>query len=199
MSVSGISSNNLFELLEAQNSQSLGTQSQSSQNSTVQQIGDDFTQLGQDLQSGNLAQAQQDFATLSTALSSSQSTPSSTSASSTNPIQQAFSALQQDLQNGNLSGAQQDFAALQQGLQQAGTQHHHHHHHGGDSQGARAVQQDFDSLEQALQSGNLSSAQTAFASLQQDLQQLSPNSSSNSSSSTSGTNQSSSSTLNVTA
>ena len=199
MSVSGISSNNLFELLEAQNSQSLGTQSQSSQNSTVQQIGDDFTQLGQDLQSGNLAQAQQDFATLSTALSSSQSTPSSTSASSTNPIQQAFSALQQDLQNGNLSGAQQDFAALQQGLQQAGTQHHHHHHHGGDSQGASAVQQDFDSLEQALQSGNLSSAQTAFASLQQDLQQLSPNSSSNSSSSTSGTNQSSSSTLNVTA
>jgi hypothetical protein len=50
-----------------------------------------------------------------------------------------------------------------------------------------------------LQSGNLSSAQTAFASLQQDLQQLSPNSSSNASSSTSGTNQSPSSSLNVTA
>jgi hypothetical protein len=60
--------------------------------------------------------------------------------------------------------------------------HHHHHHHGGDSQGASAVQQGFNSLGQALQSGNLRNAQTAFASLQQDLQQLSPGGSSNSAS-----------------
>jgi hypothetical protein len=195
MSVSGISSNNLlFELLGAQNTQSPGTQSQ---NKALQQIEDDFTQLSQDLPSGNLTQAQQDFAPLSKALSSSQATPSSTSASSANPVQQAFSALQQDLQKGDLSAAQKDFATLQQTLQQVGSQHHHHHHNA-DSQQASAVEQDFNSLAQALQSGNLSNAQTAFASLQQDLQQFSPNNSSNSSP-TSVTGQSSSSTLNVTA
>jgi len=133
MSVSGISNNNLFELLEAQNNQAQGTQAQNSQNNSPQQIQDDFTQLGQDLQSGNLTQAQQDFATLSTALSAPQATANSatSNSSSSNPIQQAFSALQQDLQNGNLSAAQADFAnleqALQQGLQQTGSQHHHHH------------------------------------------------------------------------
>jgi outer membrane protein assembly factor BamD (BamD/ComL family) len=194
MSLSGISSNNLFELLQAQNSQSQGTQSQSGTNSPLQQIEDEFTQLGQDLQSGNLTQAQQDFTTLSSALSSAQATPNSAGA---NPVQQAFTALQQDLQNGNLSGAQQDFAALQQGLQQTGTQHHHHHHHNGGSQQTNAVEQDFNSLAQALQSGDLNGAQTAFASLQQDLQQLS--SASPSYSSSSGASQSSSTSLNVSA
>jgi len=166
MSVSGISNNNLFELLQAQNNQSQGTQNQSSQNSqssALQQIEDDFTQLGQDLQSGSLTQAQQDFTTLSTALSSSQAIPtgasvSNTNANNTNPIQQAFSALQVDLRSGNLSAAQQDFAALQQALQQTGNQHHHHHHQSPDSQQADAIQQDFSSLAQALQSGNLSNA-----------------------------------------
>jgi hypothetical protein len=176
MSVSGISSNNLFELLAAQNSQTQSTQSQGSQNTPLQQIEDDFTQVGQDLQSGNLTQAQQDFSALSSAISSAQTDSSGTAASGTNPVQQAFSALQQDLQSGNLTAAQQDFAALQQSAQQAGAQPHHHHHHGSDSgqsQQTSAIQQDFNSLGQALQAGDLGTAQTAFASLQQDLQQAS--------------------------
>lgn len=64
MSVSGISSNNLYELFYAQNNQNQSTQNQNGQ-STPQQIESDFAQLGQDLQSGNLTQAQQDFPTLS--------------------------------------------------------------------------------------------------------------------------------------
>ncbi|HXZ14216.1 MAG TPA: hypothetical protein VEG64_17650, partial [Candidatus Sulfotelmatobacter sp.] len=112
----------------------------------------------------------------------------------------------QDLQNGNLSAAQQDFANLQQAAQQqqqqGGQVHHHHHHHGGGGGGQQNSQiaQAFQSLGQALQSGDLSGAQSAFATIQQDLQQFSQFGSaaqaggtSSSASQTTGTN------LNVTA
>jgi hypothetical protein len=69
------------------------------------------------------------------------------------------------------------------------------HHHGG-GQVASELQQEFSALGQSLQAGNLQSSQSAFASLQQDLQQFGPsgNSSSLLGSSTSSTNSSSSST-----
>jgi hypothetical protein len=95
---------------------------------------------------------------------------------------------------------------LQQSLQSAGQgqqSHGHHHHHGGgggDSQQASALQQDFNSLGQALQSGDLSTAQSAFAQLQQDLGNFSSGSSSSSSSSTTPSiviNEASGSTLNI--
>jgi outer membrane protein assembly factor BamD (BamD/ComL family) len=98
-----------------------------------------FAQLGQDLQSGNLQAAQQDYSTVqqdAQQQSASQqvsghdghhrhhteSSQSSSSSSSqqTNPINQAYSALAQDLQAGNLSGAQSAFSALQNDLQQIG-------------------------------------------------------------------------------
>ena len=64
MSIIGILSSNLFSAGAAQNTQS-------SQNTSVQfqQIKTEFQQLGQDLQSGNLTQAQSDFTTLSQNLS----------------------------------------------------------------------------------------------------------------------------------
>jgi outer membrane protein assembly factor BamD (BamD/ComL family) len=98
-----------------------------------------FAKLGQDLQSGNLQAAQQDYATVqqdAQQQSASQqvsghhghhhhhteSSQSSSSSSSqqANPVNQAFGALAQDLQAGNLSGAQSDFSALQNDLQQIG-------------------------------------------------------------------------------
>ena len=120
MSVTGISGNSLFELVQAEKNQT-----QSTQSNTIQNIGQEFGQLGQDLQAGNLTQAQQDFTTLSSDLSSlqgSSSTPTSGSSSSNtaSSIQQAFNSLQQDLQAGNLTQAQQDFGNLQQSLQSAG-------------------------------------------------------------------------------
>ena len=71
--------------------------------------------------------------------------------------QQAFSSTQTDLQN---------------------IQGHHHHHHGGGGGGSQnsAISQDFTELGQALQSGDLSSAQSIFSSLQNDLQQYKNNS-----------------------
>jgi outer membrane protein assembly factor BamD (BamD/ComL family) len=151
MLVSGISSSNLFDSIN-----------QTTQNN-MQQFRKEFQQFGQDLQSGNLSAAQSDFLTLQ------QLGPQSNS-----PIAQAFNQLAQDLQSGNISGAQQDFANIQQAFQNQASQSrgHHHHHHGGGDSGGSAISQLFDQLGQALQSGNLSSAQQAYNSLVQDFQQL---------------------------
>lgn len=174
MSVSGVSSNNFFDY----NSQGI--------QSRLQQFQQQFQQLGQDLQSGNLSAAQSDFATLQQygpqANSTSTTPTSSTTTQSNNPIAQAFNQLSQDLQSGNLSAAQQDYTQIQQDFQnQASSQNqqtHHHHHHGGGSGGSGSgsqIQQLFDQLGQALQSGNLSTAQQAYSTLQQDFQQFSQN------------------------
>lgn len=133
----------------------------------VQQFRQEFQQLGQDLQSGNLSAAQQDFASLQ------QLGPQSNSSSasqSNNPIAQAFSQLSQDLQSGNLSAAQQDYSKIQQDLQTSAAQGHHHHHHGGGANGASQISQLLNQLGQALQSGNLPNAQQVYSSLQQDFQ-----------------------------
>src|SRR5579863_5626840 len=68
-----------------------------------------FQQLGQDPQTGNLTQAQQDYATLSQNLPLAQSSTTASTANNSNPIAQAFNALSQDLQTGNISAAQKDY------------------------------------------------------------------------------------------
>src|ERR1700740_3085367 len=182
MSISGIANTALSSLLTA-------TQSAQNGQGNFQQIQSEFQQLGQDLQAGNLSQAQQDYATLSQNFPNAQSATTTTTANSSNPIAQAFAALSQDLQNGNISGAQQDYATIQQDFQQqkqgAGQVHHHHHHGGGGGQQGSQVSQALNSLATALQAGNLSSAQTAFAVLQQDLEQFSIGSNAGSTSGTS--------------
>jgi hypothetical protein len=129
----------------------------------------EFQQLGQDLQSGNLAAAQTDFATLQQL---GPQAASSTATQNTNPIAQAFQQLSQDLQSGNLSAAQQAFAQIQQDFQNdaSGTAHaHHHHHHSGGEGQTNSITQLFQQLGQDLQSGNLSAAQQAYSTLSQDL------------------------------
>ena len=153
MSVSGISSS--FPNYDAQ--------------STQNQVQQEFQQIGKDLESGNLSAAQADYATLQKLGPQSNST---SSAQNNSPIAQAFNQLSKDLQSGNLSAARQDYAQLQQDLQsQASQMHGHHHHHHGGGGGNSAISQLFDQLGQALQSGDLSTAQQAFNTLQQDLQQ----------------------------
>jgi len=148
-------------------------------------IAQEFQQLGKDLRAGNLTAAQADFATLQQDFSQG-STAWSTQ--STSPIAAAFSQLSQDLQSGNLTAAQQDFATIQQDFQaqaaQAGqgAEGHHHHHHGGDSssgsseassKGSGEIGKLMTELGTELQSGNLSSAQATYTSLEQDFQQFS--------------------------
>jgi outer membrane protein assembly factor BamD (BamD/ComL family) len=205
MSIVGILSSNLFS--------GATNRSQETQGSApnFQQIKQQFQQLGQDLQSGNLTQAQSDYATLSkdfsganqagttaaataatttaaTTGAATTSTTTGTTSTGTTSAAQQFAQLGQDLQSGNLQAAQQDYTNLQQTAQQNGAQqvggHHHrgHHHHGGTSQSASStssssqqsnpIAQAFSTLAQDLQGGNLSGAQSVFATLQNDLQQI---------------------------
>lgn len=203
MSISSVGSSSLLSQLYV---------SQSTQNnqSQFQQIQTDFNQLGQDLQSGNLTQAQQDFATLQQALPSGQT--QQTQQNSASPVTQAFTALSQALQSGDLQGAQTAFTTLQQDIQQvqqqgsgSGQVHHHHHHGGNGSQGASSangqgntIATAFSALSQALQSGDLAGAQSAFATLQQDLTQQFGGYTSNGAT-TGGSSATTGGTLNVTA
>ena len=145
----------------------------------------DMQKLSQDLQSGNLANAQSDFATLQAAFAQpatstgAASTASTSAASTSSPVAQAFNQLGTDLQSGNLSAAQKDFSTVQQDLQNnLSTSHFHHHHHSsggsgsGNSSSQNSLLQDLNQLGQSLTSSNLSSAQQAYSTLQQQLQQF---------------------------
>ncbi len=124
----------------------------------------EFQQLGQDLQSGDLSAAQSDFTALQ------QLSPqinATASAQSSGPLAQAFSQLGTDLQAGNTTAAQQDYSNVQQQMASRTARGHHHHRSGGGDL-TQLVQQ----LGQALQAGNLSGAQQAYTSLQQQVQLL---------------------------
>ncbi len=102
-----------------------------------------------------------------------------TSTATSNPITQAFNQLASDLQSGNLAAAQKDYSTLQQDLQSpGGTGHHLHNHHRihtpgvGDSGNQNPLLQDLNQLGQSLTSNNLSGAQQAYTTLQQQLQQF---------------------------
>ena len=161
MSVAGILSSAVF---------SIGSQLLQSRK---HQISQEFQQLGTDLQSGNLTAAQADFAALQ---KMQPQPPASSSTPGSNPITQDFNQLAADLKAGNTTAAQQDFTKLQQDYQSQGTQsHHHHHHHGGGSNnsgGGSEISQLFSQLGSALQSGNLSTAQQAYATMLQQFQQF---------------------------
>ena len=229
MSIAGILGSNLFSAGAAQNT--LDIQKSSTGAPKFEQIKNEFQQLGQDLQSGNLTQAQADYTTLSSnfpgasqssataAATTSAATAATTAAitaatTATTPppaaitsagqttVVQQFTQLGQDLQSGNLQAAQRDYTNIQQtaqqsaqqtGTQQIGGHHHGHHRHGGteaassssssSSQQSNPISAAFSSLASDLQAGNLSGAQSAFATLQNDLQQIGGFSSSGSNSS----------------
>ena len=139
-------------------------------------------QLGQDLQAGNLSAAQSDFAALEAAFtqSTSSSTTSTSAASSSDPVAQAFQQLASDLKAGDVTAAQKDFATAQQDLQSQGgsSSHNLHNHHrmktggaDGSSTNQNSLLQDLSQVGQNLTSGNLTGAQQAYATLQQELQQ----------------------------
>ena len=73
-----------------------------------------FQQLGQDLQSGNLSAATSDAAILGDLLPQ---YTSPTTSQTNNPIGQEITQLSEDLKAGNLSAAQQDYATLQEYLE----------------------------------------------------------------------------------
>jgi outer membrane protein assembly factor BamD (BamD/ComL family) len=125
-----------------------------SQGQNAEQVAQqDYTRLASDLQAGNLAGAQSDYANLQQLVRAYQG-PSL----STNAIQKDFGALGQDLQSGNLAQSQGELSQLQGDFQTA-TQNP-----------VQQVRQDYGQLAGALQSGNLTEAQSAYRALEQELQ-----------------------------
>lgn len=130
----------------------------------------DLQSIGSALQSSNLTGAQSAFAQLQQLLPNS-STSNQTQNGQQNPIATDMNALSSALSSNNVSDAQAAYAKLQQDMQAVQGHHHHHHHNVSASDpgsGQNTLATDFQTLGQALQSGNLSAAQTAFAQLQQD-------------------------------
>lgn len=167
MSASGISGSTLFA------GYNLAVQNK------FQQFQQGFQQLGQALQTGNLSQAQTDFAALQQGLPGQQQITTQSGSQSTNSISQVFSQLAQDLKSGNLSAAQSDFSTFQQDLHQLGNgfslHGHHHRTHAESSQGStqqNAISTLFGTLGQDLQAGNLTAAQQTYSTLQQDFLQF---------------------------
>ncbi len=87
-------------------------------------------------------------------------------------FRQEFQQLGEDLKSGSLSSAQQDYAKIQQSVQDFRAHKHGHGHRVGNYQAVSDLSQLLQQLGQALQSGNLTTAQTAYAAMQQEFQQL---------------------------
>jgi hypothetical protein len=154
-----------------------------------QRVRKDFAALKTSLASGDLTAAQNAFTTLQKDMQaigqaqSSQQTATTTASPGSSPLDTDLAAIGTALQNGDVQGAQSAFATLQKDMQQmrqtqGGQQaqrahHHHHHHHGGGAQNAQNATSnpfnDLAAINSALQNGDLSGAQKAFVTLQQDL------------------------------
>ncbi len=134
-------------------------------------IQSDFATLGQDLQSGNLTQAQSEFSQLQSDLTS------AAQPQTQNPVRQVrqdYGQLASALQSGNLTDAQSAFAALEQALQTqsgtASTASSTTSTNNTPTNNNDPIANDLNALGQALSSGSLTQAQTAFSQLQSDIQ-----------------------------
>jgi len=178
--------------------QSVGS---SSSRSAIRQAHQDFDQLFQSLQAGNLNAAQQAYNSFqqiqtglaNSAASSSNAVGGATPTATTNPVTADWTALGQALQSGSLSSAQSALGQLQQDAKTAWQSHLQQEAQNAQSvyalmqsvegassptgamaaspsSAANPVQNDLNSLTQALQSGDTAGAQKLLAQLEQDLQ-----------------------------
>jgi hypothetical protein len=147
---------------------------------SLTQIGQFFSQLGQDLQAVKPSDAQSFFAQLEQSLQAVQGTqpqsssPAGNAGGIQNPINSDLSTLGQDLQSGNLTDAQSVFAQLQQDIQATQNNQNCCDHDSDGRQGSLmgSINSDLSSLGQALQSNSTTDAQSALAQRQQDIQAL---------------------------
>ena len=137
-----------------------------------------FKQLGQALQSGNLSSAQSDFESLRQAFSQPATASGSAlgASAASSPLSQAFSQLASDLQSDNLAAAQKDISTVQQDAKNLNGSFsrfgHHHHHGGGAAPAINSLLQDLNPTAQSQNSvfGNGTGAQAIFSPLHQPLQ-----------------------------
>jgi len=137
--------------------------------SQLQSVRQDFTSLSSSLASGDLTTAQSAFATLMQDLGST-SAPTSQQTGVSSQISTDLTALGDALNSKDPTAAQKAFATLVQDLKAGRLHHGHRHHHKGNTQNnTDALKTDLTTLGTALQSGDLTAAQKAFATLMQDL------------------------------
>ena len=184
MSIAGIAGSSFFSGAIAQSS-----------HTKVKQAQQDFQRLGQDLQAGNLAQAQTDLTTLQKDFPEASSAieglaqqglaqqgmaqqgvaQQGVAQNDSGTVQPRFQQLSQDLKAGNLAAAQADFATLRQDLQPGNGPAIHPHTHPRYAEGSAAntngIAPVLSQLGQALQSSNISAAQQSYATLLQEFQQ----------------------------
>lgn len=136
----------------------------------IQSVREDFSGLTTSLASADLAAAQTAFTTLMQDLGTS-GAKSSQQTGAASQLSTNLTSLGTALNAGNLSDAQKAFATLMQDLKAGALRHHHHHHYHSDSaqNTTGAVSADLTSLGTALNSGDLTGAQKAFATLMQDI------------------------------
>jgi hypothetical protein len=167
MSISALSYNLITDLLQQQ------------QQNPLQQMRKDFSQLASALQSGNLSAAQSDYSKIQQLMQQNGSALS-TGSTSANSVQKDFSALGQALKSGDIGQAQTAFSQMQKDFQAtrqasivAPAAEDQYVPSTSQQQALsvkQQVQQDYAQLTSSLQSGDLTGAQSAFASLQQALQ-----------------------------
>jgi len=156
------------------------TVNQNYASSPFQQVRKDFASLKSSLNSGDLGGAQKAFATLTQDLQSVTQAQTGQQAGTNSTLDDDLSAIGTALQKGDITGAQNAFQTLQKDMQQMrqaqggqkthGAHHHRHHHHGGSAENTTSSPfADLSAIGSALQSNDLSGAQNAFATLQQDL------------------------------
>jgi hypothetical protein len=133
----------------------------------LRQFQQEFQQLGSDLQSGNQTAAQQDYATLHSLAGEGGNSSVSTGLTSNNPLVQQFNQLGEDLVSGNVSGAEQTYGNLKQNFQNIDKEHNNHQSPVQDPGPGQASP-----ASPAVPSTDLSSVQTAYASLLQGLQEF---------------------------
>lgn len=169
MSISALSYNLITDLL----------QQQQQQQNPLQQMRKDFSQLASALQSGDLSTAQSAYSKIQQLMQQNGSA-SSTGSTPANTVQNDFAALGRALQSGDIGQAQTAFSQMQKDFQASrqasitAPAAEDQYVPSTSQQQALSVKeqvrQDYAQLRSSLQSGDLTGAQSAFASLQQALQ-----------------------------
>lgn len=188
MSISGISSNDYLyqffnrvnttqsDFLASSKSKSTEATATSTKNSK-DQIATDLNALWEALQAGNLTSAQSYFSQLQKDVQafgtndseSTTSVLSSSSSSESNPMAEDFSTLEEALNSGDLTGAQNAFAQIMQHMQPPPPPPNFNASNDTQS-GSNPLADDLKTLEEALNSGDLTSAQTILAQIMQNMQ-----------------------------
>jgi hypothetical protein len=101
---------------------------QTTNQSVLGKIVQDFGAIGTALKSGDLSTAQSALATFQQALEGNSQASASQPFGSNSQANSDYQSLVSALQSGNLSSAQKAFASLQTDLTSSHKAHHHHHH-----------------------------------------------------------------------